>query len=147
LQADDAFLHRDCVLHFCYEEVWDEYMTEIESMASQLPYMTAPGNHEVECHDPACLTDATLRAKLSNFSAYNTRFRMPAPESGGTLNMHYSFNYGPVHFVTIDTETGYPGAAEEVRAALTVSHQCLVAQCCVAQWCVSQWCVVPSHWL
>jgi acid phosphatase type 7 len=129
LQADDAFLHRDCVLHFCYEEVWDEYMTEIESMASQLPYMTAPGNHEVECHDPACLTDATLRAKLSNFSAYNTRFRMPAPESGGTLNMHYSFNYGPVHFVTIDTETGYPGAAEEVRAALTVSHQCRVSQC------------------
>lgn len=39
---------------------------------------------------------------------------MPSPESKGTLNMHYSFNYGPVHFVSIDTETGYPGAAEEV---------------------------------
>lgn len=28
--------------------------------------------------------------------------------------MHFSFNYGPVHFISIDTETGYPGAAEEV---------------------------------
>lgn len=65
--------------------------------------------------DPACLTNSKLRDSLSNFSAYNTRFRMPSSESKGALNMHYSFNYGPVHFISIDTETGYPGAAEEVR--------------------------------
>lgn len=27
--------------------------------------------------------------------------------------MWYSFDYGNVHFISIDTETGYPGAAEE----------------------------------
>lgn len=32
--------------------------------------------------------------------------------------MHYSFNFGPVHFISIDTETGYPGAAEETRYVL-----------------------------
>lgn len=32
--------------------------------------------------------------------------------------MHFSFNYGPVHFISIDTETGYPGAAEEVSCSL-----------------------------
>jgi hypothetical protein len=64
--------------------------------------------------DPACLADSNKRDKLSNFSAYNARFRMPSLESSGTLNMHFSFNFGPVHFISIDTETGYPGAAEEV---------------------------------
>lgn len=32
--------------------------------------------------------------------------------------MHYSFNYGPVHFISIDTETGFPGAPEEKRYVL-----------------------------
>ena len=43
---------------------------------------------------------------------------MPSPESGGVLNMHYSFNYGSVHFISIDAETGYPGAAEETKYVL-----------------------------
>jgi hypothetical protein len=38
---------------------------------------------------------------------------MPSPESNGTLNMWYSFNYGPVHFISLDTETAFPGAPEE----------------------------------
>jgi acid phosphatase type 7 len=43
---------------------------------------------------------------------------MPSPESGGVLNMHYSFNFGNAHFISIDAETGYPGAAEETRYVL-----------------------------
>lgn len=116
--ADDAFLHAGCVTKFCYEETWDTYMTNAEPWASMLPYMTAPGNHEADCHDEACLTDSERREKLSNFTAYNNRFRMPSPESGGVLNMHYSFNYGNIHFISIDTETGYPGAEEETRYVL-----------------------------
>mmetsp|Transcript_11527 Transcript_11527/g.18813 ORF Transcript_11527/g.18813 Transcript_11527/m.18813 type:complete len:475 (+) Transcript_11527:44-1468(+) len=116
--ADDAFTHKDCVMKFCYEDTYDAFMNAVEPVASAIPYMTVPGNHEVECHSPACLVDGDKREKLSNFSAYNTRFRMPSPESGGVLNMHYSFDYGPVHFVSIDTETGYPGAAGESRVVL-----------------------------
>ena len=41
---------------------------------------------------------------LDNFSAYNTRFAMPAPESGGVLNMWYSYDWGPVH-VTVTLPT------------------------------------------
>jgi hypothetical protein len=116
--ADDSFTHKDCVTKFCYEDTYDSFMKEVEPVASAIPYMTVPGNHEVECHSPACLADKDKREKLSNFSAYNTRFRMPSPESNGVLNMHYSFDYGPVHFVSIDTETGYPGAAGETRVVL-----------------------------
>lgn len=113
--ADDSFLHPRCVFKFCYEETFDKYMNEIQPWASKLPYMVTPGNHEADCHDPACLSDAAKREKLSNFTAYNARFHMPSAESGGVLNMHYSFNYGNVHFISLDTETGYPGAAEEKR--------------------------------
>jgi hypothetical protein len=81
--------------------------------------MVTPGNHEADCHDPACLSDPAKREKLSNFTTYNTRFKMPAEESGATaLNMHYSFNYKNVHFISLDTETGYPGAQEETRYVL-----------------------------
>jgi acid phosphatase type 7 len=116
--ADDAFLHLKCVLQFCYESAFDEYMTNIEEWASKVPYMVAPGNHEADCHDPACLISKDKREKLSNFTAYNNRFRMPSPESDGVMNMWYSFNYGNVHFISVNTETDYPGAPEETRYVL-----------------------------
>lgn len=118
--ADDSFLHKGCLFKFCYEETWDNFMNSIETFASNKPYMVAPGNHEADCHDPACLADKDRRTKLSNFTAYNTRFRMPSTdvEGGGALNMHYSFNYGLAHFISIDTETGYPGSAEETKYVL-----------------------------
>jgi hypothetical protein len=117
--ADDSFLHPGCAFKFCYEETWDKYMNLIQPFASYKPYMVAPGNHEADCHDPACLSDETRRKTLSNFTAYNTRFRMPSQESKSNgLNMHYSFDYGLVHFISIDTETGFPGAEEETKYVL-----------------------------
>ena len=117
--ADDSFLHLGCITHFCYESTYDNYMNIIEEWASKIPYMTAPGNHEADCHDVACLTDPIRRDKLSNFTAYNTRFRMPSEEcNSNALNMHYSFNYKNIHFIAIDSETGYPNAPLEKRYIL-----------------------------
>jgi acid phosphatase type 7 len=78
-------------------------------MGQDLPLMTLPGNHEAEDHSPGCIINADCRDGLRNFTAYNARFRMPSPESDGSLNMWSSFNAGPVHFVSMDLETGYPG--------------------------------------
>lgn len=113
--ADDSFLHKDCVLKFCYEDQQNEYLSRTEAWASSIPYMLTPGNHEADCHDPACLASKDRREKLSNFTAYNARYRMPSAESGGVENMHYSFNYNNVHFISIDSATGYPGAPQETR--------------------------------
>jgi len=77
--------------------------------------MVAPGNHEADCHDPACLISSDKKEKLSNFTAFNERFQMPSEETGGVLNMYYSFNYGNVHFISLDTETAYAGAPEETK--------------------------------
>ena len=113
--ADDSFSHFGCYVDFCYEDTWNTYMKGIEDVSSKVPYMTAPGNHEADCHDPSCMLSSERKEKLSNFTAYNHRFQMPSTESGGALNMHYSFNYGSVHFISIDTETGYKGAEEETK--------------------------------
>eukprot|EP00035_Acanthoeca_spectabilis_P006196 m.121789 g.121789 ORF g.121789 m.121789 type:complete len:295 (+) comp13396_c0_seq3:655-1539(+) len=75
-------------------------------------YMVSVGNHESECHSPACILGGHGKA-LSNFSAYNARWRMPSASSGGVENMWYSFDFGPVHFVSLNSETDWPGAGEE----------------------------------
>lgn len=116
--ADDSFLHKGCMLEFCYEQAFDNYLNDAQEWASAKPYMVMPGNHEADCHDPACLLDKARREKLSNFTAFNGRFRMPSPETGGIKNMFYSFNYGNVHFVSFDTETDYPNAPLAKRYVL-----------------------------
>ena len=50
--------------------------------------MTCPGNHEWHY----------------NFSNYKARFNMPGDENN---NMFFSFDIGPVHFVSISTEFYY----------------------------------------
>lgn len=86
----DAILH---VGDFAYDmntnnaHVGDAFMNQIESVAAYLPYMVSPGNHE----------------EKYNFSNYRARFSMP----GGTENLWYSFDLGPVHFISISTEAYY----------------------------------------
>jgi hypothetical protein len=107
--ADDAFLHNPFV--FGYEDAWNEYMRNMSAIASGVPLMVLPGNHEAECHSPACFLDAQRRKAVSNFTAYNHRFRMPS--DAAHFNMWYSFDYGNVHFVSIDTETDYPNSPND----------------------------------
>lgn len=109
--ADDAVL----VLS-TFERVWNKYMNAVQDFTAVKPYMTLPGNHEAECHDPSCVFHLS---HLSNFTAYNARFRMPSEESGGVESMWYSFNYGPVHFVMMDTETDYPDAPGDAYVGKT----------------------------
>lgn len=72
----------------------DMFMRLIEPIASQIPYQTSVGNHEVK----------------ENFTHYDVRFTMV--NSGGTdrgnmNNFYYSFDVGPIHFVAFSTEFYY----------------------------------------
>lgn len=91
-----------------YEYVQNGFMTVLESVASEVPYMVAVGNHESECHSPLCLAQHALGDGLRNFTAYNCRWKMP-----NSHNMWHSFDYGPIHFVAINTETDFADAPEE----------------------------------
>lgn len=109
--ADDAdLLPVPRPTQFNYENKFNEFMTNASAFAANKAWMVAPGNHEAECHSARCIADKTLKESLGNFSAYNTRFRMPFEASGSTTSMWYSFRYGSIHFCNIDTETDFAGA-------------------------------------
>lgn len=65
----------------------DVFMEQIESIASLIPYMTCPGNHEYHY----------------NFSNYKARFKMPGDDG----QMFYTFTFGPVRFFSVSTEYYY----------------------------------------
>ncbi|OWZ20147.1 Calcineurin-like phosphoesterase [Phytophthora megakarya] len=106
--ADNAFLTANRVFGFYYELVYNKFMNSMTNVMRQMAYMVLVGNHEAECHSPTCLLSKSKKDQLGNYSAFNSRFRMPSPESGGVLNMWYSFEYATVHFTSLSSETDYP---------------------------------------
>ncbi|KAL1138630.1 hypothetical protein AAG570_008693 [Ranatra chinensis] len=86
----DAILHVGDLAYDMRDEngqVGDQFMRQIAPVAGYVPYMVCPGNHE----------------EAFNFSHYRERFSMPGPHE----NLMYSFNLGPVHFISINTEAYY----------------------------------------
>ena len=86
---------------------WDAFLNKVQPIASAVPYMTTPGNHEL----------------WYNFSAYKHRFLMPgvppldaasgtAGVSGsGADGMYYSWSLpGLASFAALDSETPYDTA-------------------------------------
>ena len=54
------------------------------------------------------LTDNIVLWLYSNFSNYKARFTMPEENKADQdKNMFYSFNLGPIHFISINTEYYY----------------------------------------
>jgi hypothetical protein len=104
--ADDAFLHGQG-----YISRLNEFMRAISRVSGSTPVMVAPGNHEAEDHTPVCLLSPDCRSGLGNFTAYNCVWDMP--NAGRGHQMWHSFDYGPIHFVMINTETDYEGAPME----------------------------------
>lgn len=116
--ADDAgLLHPSCFAFFCYEAILDQYFEWFEDVVDTKAHMIAVGNHDMECHDANCLAESYKRNALRNFSAFNARWRMPSAESGGVASMWYSYDYGPAHFVVLNTETDFPGAADQFHGS------------------------------
>ena len=64
--------------------------TSSPKIAAYVPYMTCPGNHE---HQHA------------TYSEY--RFRFPMPFLNEKQELHFSFDYGPIHFVSLNVEVYY----------------------------------------
>ncbi|KAG7379322.1 hypothetical protein PHYBOEH_011963 [Phytophthora boehmeriae] len=108
--ADDDFLVESQVGGFFYEAVYNKWMSSLAPVMSVVPYMVLVGNHDMECHSPSCLESEARMEMLSNFSAYNARWKMPFEESGGALNMWYSFDHGPIHFTSLSSESDYPNS-------------------------------------
>ena len=87
-----------------YEITYDNFLESVSKFSNNKPYMVSPGNHDISCHS---IWDFGCDKNLKNFTAFNSRFKMP---NNGVKNMWYSFNYGPVHFISINTESDYPNS-------------------------------------
>lgn len=71
------------------QKIWDRWGQLVQPLAAQVPWMVSPGNHEMHYLG----------------TPYLYRFAMPAAQSGGESgNMYYSFNYGNVHVIALDSE-------------------------------------------
>ena len=70
--------------------VGDAFSRDLEPIASSVPYMVSPGNHE----------------RAYNFSHYKARFAMPGEggRRGGSENHYYSFEIGPARVVAYNSE-------------------------------------------
>jgi hypothetical protein len=90
-----------------YEGIMNSFFEMVEPVASAVPYLTLPGNHDVTCK---ITTDDMCPSYLRNFTAYNARWRMPAAASGSESNLWYSTDVGNVHLTVINTETDLPHA-------------------------------------
>lgn len=88
-----------------YQFIWTKYMKMLSDFMPHAPYMVCVGNHEKgPKNHPYDEFEIPFRA-------YNYRFYMPGRnESSIGHNMWHSFEYGPITFVAIDTETNFPGA-------------------------------------
>lgn len=87
----------DAVLHVGDESyangiqrIWGDFLRKIEPIASHVPYMLVPGNHEVPW----------------NFSAYKNHFFMPmGTQDPADRNMFWTLDFGPIHVVAMNTES------------------------------------------
>lgn len=102
-----------------YENIWNRFQQAIDPIASNVCYQVLPGNHEVTCFQ---YSDAVCPSYLRNFTAYNNRFCMSGELSGGYRNMWYSFDYGPVHVIMLNTETDFEKAPGGPGTTLNGGH-------------------------
>ncbi|KAH1291834.1 hypothetical protein KXW98_002860 [Aspergillus fumigatus] len=122
-----------------YESNWDLWQQWLGNVTRKIPYMVLPGNHEAACAEfdgpgnvltaylnngvsngtapKANLTYYTCPPSQRNFTAYQHRFRMPGPETGGVGNFWYSFDYGLAHFISMDGETDFANSPQWPFAA------------------------------
>ena len=104
-------------------------MEAIEPVASRVPYMTCPGNHE----------------SRHNFSQYRARFAMP--QSQDYESLWWSIDVGPVHFVSYSTEAYFDEDGKAMNATLARQYTWLESDLAMANANRAErpWIVLQGH--
>jgi acid phosphatase type 7 len=108
-----------------YAWLWDNFFTQIEPIASKVPYHVCIGNHEYDWPLQPWKPDWSYSVYGKDGGGecgipYSLRFIMPGNSSEptgtnapATRNLYYSFDQGPVHFVYISTETNFLNGSKQ----------------------------------
>lgn len=110
--------HVDFVLHVGdlayangYQAEWDQFMSQILPISTKVAYMTSGGNHEIDYPNSTSYYNGTDSGGECGVP-YNSRFNMPGVSVQEGVHW-YSFNYGNVHVLMMDTEYNFqPGSAQ-----------------------------------
>lgn len=106
LEADLRVQEADWALHlgdFAYDlndregQQGDDWLNMIQRISANIPYMTIPGNHEIDY----------------NYTHYINRFKMPVNDANEGKGFFYSYNMGPAHFVMINLEQYFEVVMED----------------------------------
>jgi hypothetical protein len=115
-----------------YQAITEQFFSQLAPVSARKPYMASPGNHEASCQEiPG--TSALCPDGEKNFADFINRFGRSMPTAFGSTSSDstakvlantakqlarppfwYSFEYGMVHFVMIDTETDFADAPDVV---------------------------------
>lgn len=133
--ADDWYLTPSNLLDEkdAYAAITELFYDQLSYVSSIKPYMAGPGNHEAACEEVDYYQGACPLGQY-NFTDYRVRFgpNMPttflshssdaAAKANASLAQSlalppfwYSYDYGMVHFVSIDTETDFPSAPDTAK--------------------------------
>ncbi|UJR16660.1 hypothetical protein I4U23_003560 [Adineta vaga] len=115
----DLSLDNDFNQNQPYEDTWNTFQDNLQPISANVPYQVGPGNHEATCFQ---YSDAICPSFLRNFTAYQNRFCMSGDLSGGYKNMWYSFDYGPIHVIMLNTETDFVDAPTGPDTTLNAGH-------------------------
>lgn len=74
---------------------WRAWFTAVEPMIENIPFAPVMGNHETYNMD----------WQIAPPTPYLTLFNLPENGTGANKNQYYSFDYGDVHFVVLNTQT------------------------------------------
>ncbi|MEW5311981.1 MAG: hypothetical protein WDW38_003647 [Sanguina aurantia] len=90
-----------------YSTQWDNFHAQIQPVATAVPYMVNPGNHERGWAGSGGLFDAPDSGGECGV-VYQRRFVMPGTD---VKKQWYSFNHGPMHILQYSTEVDFmPGS-------------------------------------
>jgi hypothetical protein len=106
--ANNRGLGQPAELNVPDNNVWDVWLSQMTTVATSAPWMTAVGNHEMEGgYGP------------QGYDGYLARFSLPG---GGPVSVVYAFRYGNVAVLSLDANdvsyeiaanTGYSGGAQD----------------------------------
>ncbi|KAJ9676632.1 hypothetical protein PVL29_021913 [Vitis rotundifolia] len=94
-----------------YLSQWDQFTSQVEPIASTVPYMVASGNHERDWPNSGSFYDGTDSGGECGVPA-ETTFYFPAKNR---TKFWYSADYGMFHFCVADTENDWRVGTEQYR--------------------------------
>lgn len=153
LPSTDFFLHHGDICYAddtalgvfnTYEETFNYCQAMMTNITSTRFYMTAVGNHEINCTEISSLIKECSSVH-KNQIPYSNRFRMPSKQSNGYLNSWYSFNYGFVHVISLSCESDFANAPSGNLIDTKTQINWLKNDLAAVNRTVTPWVIVQCH--